>query len=65
MNERMCSDCGYPALVISAASLSKGSTVREPGESLCGGCSSRRVLMVRAVAALPGNIADIVAKVSA
>lgn len=43
-------------------SLAEGSTVREPGEALCEGCSSRRILMVRAVDALPNNLADIRAK---
>jgi DNA-directed RNA polymerase subunit RPC12/RpoP len=42
--------------------LNKGSTVREPGEALCEGCSSRRILMVRAVDALPDNLMDIRAK---
>ncbi len=34
----------------------RGSKVREPGEYLCNGCSSRRVLMVRAVDALPKSL---------
>lgn len=40
----------------------KGSTVREPGEALCEGCSSRRILMVRAVTRLPSTLADIKAQ---
>lgn len=57
-----CNDCGYGARMMSDASLRKGSTVREPGEALCEGCSSRRVLMMRAVDALPNNLADIRAR---
>jgi len=58
----MCSDCGFPAREMTKAALSKGSSVREPGEALCGGCSSRRVLMVLAVNKLPGSLSDIRAK---
>lgn len=57
-----CADCGGPPRPTSDKVLAEGSTVREPGEALCPGCSSRRVLMMRAVMALPGNIADIKAK---
>lgn len=57
-----CNDCGFPAREMSEAVLKKGSTVREPGEALCEGCSSRRVLMVRAVVKLPSTLADIRAK---
>ncbi len=42
--------------------LRAGSSVREPGEGLCPGCSSRRVLMVREVESLPNNLPDIRAK---
>lgn len=38
------------------AALRRGSQVREPGEPLCGGCSSRRVLMLRAVESLPDKL---------
>ncbi len=44
------------------ATFRKGSTVREPGEALCEGCSSRRTLMVRAVDRLPTDIDLIRAK---
>lgn len=58
----MCADCGYAPREMSEASLRRGSQVREPGEQLCPGCSSRRVLMVRAVEKLPNNLADIKAQ---
>lgn len=58
----MCSDCGFPARHMTPRALAAGSTVREPGEALCEGCSSRRILMVRAVKAIPDRIADIRAK---
>lgn len=54
-----CSDCGGTPRPTSEKVLAEGSKVREPGEALCPGCSSRRVLMMRAVMALPNNIADI------
>lgn len=57
-----CSDCGFPARQMSPTVLAKGSTVREPGEPLCEGCSSRRVIMVRQCVALPNSLADIRAK---
>lgn len=44
---------------MSEKALRKGSQVREPGEYLCPGCSSTRVLMVRQCDRLPGNLADI------
>lgn len=57
-----CSDCGGPCRDMTPAALRKGSSVREPGEGLCPGCSSRRILMVRQVEALPDNLPDIQAK---
>lgn len=51
-----CSDCGAPARAMNASTCRRGSKVREPGELLCAGCSSRRVLMVRAVDKLPDDI---------
>jgi hypothetical protein len=57
-----CADCGGPSRPMTEASLKKGSTVREPGEGLCPGCSSSRVLMVRAVDKLPKSLADIKAQ---
>lgn len=39
--------------------LAKGSQVREPGEFLCPGCSSHRVLLVRKMERLPNTLADI------
>lgn len=57
-----CNDCGNDAADISASALARGSMVREPGEPLCPGCSSTRVLMLRAVERLPSNLADIKAK---
>lgn len=41
------------------AALRRGSNVREPGEYLCAGCSSRRVLMVREVEKIPNSIIQI------
>lgn len=57
-----CADCGGAARQTSEKTIKAGSKVREPGEALCAGCSSRRVLMVRAVDKLPSNLADIRAK---
>lgn len=59
MTERMCADCGFPARFMTDAALRKGSKVREPGEALCAGCSSRRVLMVREVDRIPNNLTQI------
>ena len=42
--------------------LRDGSTVREPGEALCPGCSSTRVRLVAQLDALPDNLFDIRAK---
>lgn len=58
----MCSDCPNPSREMNDKTLHEGSTVREPGEGLCPSCSSRRMLMVRAVNALPSTLADIKAK---
>lgn len=41
------------------ATLNKGSSVREPGEALCAGCSSRRTKMVKEVMALPDTLDQI------
>lgn len=57
-----CSDCGGPPRPMSEAALRKGSQVRESGEQLCPGCSSTRMLMLRAVDRLPVTLADILAK---
>lgn len=59
-----CSDC--PAMVdekmLGAKALAKGSSVREPGEALCSGCSSARIILVRKVAKIPDTIDQIKAK---
>lgn len=57
-----CADCRASCRNMSTAALRRGSSVREPGEPLCEGCSSRRLLMVREVGKLPNNLADIRAK---
>jgi DNA-directed RNA polymerase subunit RPC12/RpoP len=54
-----CADCDGAARQTSEKTINAGSKVREPGEALCAGCSSRRVLMVRAVDNLPNTLADI------
>ena len=51
-----CNDCGKKARHFSDTGLKRGSSVREPGEALCEGCSSRRCLMVRQLDALPDNL---------
>jgi len=51
-----CADCGAPSRHMTPAALRKGSKVREPGEPLCAGCSSRRVLMVREVDQIPADL---------
>lgn len=58
----MCSDCGFPAREVTKAVLAQGSSVRDPGEALCGSCSSHRVKLVRQLDALPNNIHTIRAK---
>lgn len=62
VNDRACADCGGTPRPTNDKTLAAGSTVREPGEALCAGCSSSRVLMMRAVEKLPNNLADIRAK---
>lgn len=57
-----CSDCQAPAREMTDKVRDEGSTVREPGEGLCPGCSSRRVLMVRELDRMPSNLQDIQAK---
>lgn len=54
-----CADCGGAPREMTPAAIRKGSMVREPGELLCAGCSSSRVLMLRKVDALPTKLADI------
>jgi hypothetical protein len=54
-----CADCGYAARPCTATTLNRGSSVREPGEALCAGCSSRRTKMVKEVMDLPGTIDQI------
>lgn len=44
------------------AAQAKGSSVREPGEPLCGGCTSSRLALVRALDRLPSDIHTIRAK---
>lgn len=54
-----CADCGYPARPTCAATLNRGSSVREPGEALCAGCSARRTRMVMELDAIPNSLAQI------
>jgi hypothetical protein len=42
--------------------LKAGSTVREPNEALCPGCSSTRVRLVAELDKMPSNLPDIKAK---
>ena len=57
-----CVDCGFPTDHMKPETIAKGSTIREPGEVLCGGCSSRRIIMVRQLDALPSDLSQIKAK---
>jgi hypothetical protein len=57
-----CDDCGKGTVDMSPETLARGSSVRDPGEKVCAGCNSRRVLMLRRVDALPTSLADIRAK---
>lgn len=57
-----CSDCGGPARELKPEVLAAGSTVREPGEHLCGSCSSSRTKLVRTLAQIPTALVDIKAK---
>ena len=57
-----CSDCGYPTDRMKPETVAKGSSIREPGEALCGGCASRRIIMVRQLDALPTDLSVIRAK---
>lgn len=51
-----CDDCGRESNRMSPEAIAAGGVTRDPGEKVCGGCSSRRVLMVRAVEALPSTL---------
>lgn len=57
-----CADCGYPTDRMKPESVAKGSTIREPGEILCGGCSSRRTILVRKLDELPTDLSVIRAR---
>jgi hypothetical protein len=57
-----CSDCGGPAREMTPKVLKAGSTVREPNEALCPGCSSTRVRLVAELDKMPSNLPDIKAK---
>lgn len=54
-----CADCEGPSRDMTPKALAQGSSVRDPGEPICEGCSSRRILMVRAVDRLPTDISQI------
>jgi DNA-directed RNA polymerase subunit RPC12/RpoP len=58
----ICSDCGHKTDRMKPETIAKGSTIREPGEVLCGGCTSRRTIMVRQLEALPTDLSLIRAK---
>lgn len=57
-----CSDCGCVVTNMGPAAIMKGSSVREPGEPLCGSCSSTRTKMVRELDAIPNTLEMIRAK---
>lgn len=57
-----CSDCEAPSRHMTPKALRAGSTVREPGEGLCPGCSSTRVRLVAELDRIPDNLHDIRAK---
>lgn len=61
MIERPCSDCGFPASM-THLTLSRGSSVREPGEMLCPSCTAHRTKLVRELATIPDKIDQIRAK---
>lgn len=61
MIEAPCSDCGF-AVRMTQATLSKGSSVREPGEPLCLSCSAKRSRMVRELSEIPDDLDQIKAK---
>lgn len=52
----LCSDCGRTVCITNLRSRDKGSSVREPGEVLCLGCSAYRTKMVRELDAIPGRL---------
>ena len=54
-----CSDCGATVRWQGSAAIERGSSVREPGEALCGSCSSARVQLVRQLDRVPDTIAGI------
>lgn len=56
MTETICSDCGYPNVNMTAATLAKGSSVRDPGEPVCQSCNSARVVMVRSLDKIPNSL---------
>lgn len=54
-----CDDCGRETDRMSPAAIAKSSVTRDPGDKLCSGCSSRRVLMVRELDRLPNDLPTI------
>lgn len=57
-----CSDCGKGTVRMKPETIAQAGPNREAGEALCGGCVSRRTLMVRAVEKLPTDLSVIRAK---
>ena len=58
----ICVDCHKPTTRMKPKTVALGGPNREPGEVLCGGCSSRRTIMVRQLDALPSRLTDIRSK---
>lgn len=56
-----CADCNtdVPEAVLGAGAIAKGNSVREPGEVLCPGCTSSRVMLVRKVMKMPTQLSMI------
>lgn len=54
-----CNDCKIKQAEMGPEALAKGSSVREPGEALCGGCTSSRLMLVRRLKKVPDRLVDI------
>lgn len=57
-----CVDCGTKVSGVSEETIAKGSSVRDPGEVVCGSCSSSRVILLRKLDRLPDKLDQIRAK---
>lgn len=58
-NQPRCSDCDCIVTWQGWEAIARGSSVREPGEPLCGSCSAKRSKMVRELNDIPDSLDQI------